>query len=127
VALFRGAFGRGAQTRAGRTRLRRNADAIEERFRDLALPAKRRPAARGAHPSNIEAVLRGRTKPAESIIVAARYASLGGPSEERATGIAALVALARILRASVHGRTIRLVALEQTLPGAAARDRYLDA
>lgn len=131
VALLRSAFGRGGGTaersRTGRLRLRRNADAIEERFQDLLVPVKRRPAARGANPSNIEAVLLGDTLRAESVVVGARYASVVGPQEDRATGIAVLLALARILRTGDHGRTIRLVALERGTSASAGQERYLEA
>lgn len=66
----------------------------------------------GVEMQNIEAEKRGTTKPDEIIVVGAHYDTVyGSPgADDNASGVAALLELARLLSDSVQGRTLRLVA-----------------
>ena len=66
---------------------------------------------RGQQVSNLEAILTGTEIPNESVIVGAHYDSVAGTvgANDNATGVAATLELARLLRASPLRRTVRLV------------------
>lgn len=72
----------------------------------------------GRRVSNLDAELPGRTKPEEIILLGAHYDSvLGCPGAgDNASGVAALLELARILRQSGVGRTVRFAAFVNEEP-----------
>jgi hypothetical protein len=102
--------------------LARAADAIEQRFSDARLPVKRRRANDAAF--NIEAVIRGGVHADETIVVGAHYdSSRGSPgADDNASGVAALLALARSLQRAPLDRTVRLVAFAAEQPPHAGTD-----
>jgi Zn-dependent M28 family amino/carboxypeptidase len=61
---------------------------------------------------NIEAELKGKEAPEEIIVIGAHYDTVyGSPgADDNATGVAALLEIARLMADSVQGRTLRLVA-----------------
>jgi hypothetical protein len=61
---------------------------------------------------NLEVTLPGREKPAEVVVVGAHYDSNRGTpgADDNASGVAAILELARLLRDQGHARTIRFVA-----------------
>jgi len=68
--------------------------------------------------ANIEAELRGTTKPDEIMIVGAHYDSVAGATgaNDNGSGVAALLELARTLKEQQHPRTIRFVAFVNEEP-----------
>lgn len=132
VHLLSDAIGeRNDQSPRARQGLDRAASMIEERFHAAGLPVKRRKVNEWA--SNVEAVVRGAERPAESVVVGAAYdTARGSPgADEGASGVAALVALAHELQGLPLARTVRLVAFAAERPPHAGTEgagsqRYLD-
>lgn len=109
------------------------ADVIAARFTSAGLCVKRRPPM-SHDPSNVEAVIRGVKRPEESIVVGAHYdTARGSPgADDNASGVAALLALARTLQEGPLDRTVRLVAFTNEEPPhthepSMGSVRYLDA
>lgn len=90
--------------------------AIEDRFRDIGIPVKRRPI--DATTANIEAVIQGGKLANESVVVGAHYDAPAGSlgADDNASGVAALVSIARTLRALRLDRTVRFVAFANEEP-----------
>ena len=74
--------------------------------------------AAGVEVANIEAVLPGTSLSEEIVVVGAHYDSARGTpgADDNATGVAAVLELARLLRGVSHPRTIRLVAFVNEEP-----------
>ena len=72
----------------------------------------------GVEVSNLEAELPGTSQPNEVVVVGAHYDTVPGTpgADDNATGVAALLELARLLRDRPHARTIRLVAFVNEEP-----------
>lgn len=72
----------------------------------------------GREMPNIEAELKGSTRPEEIVIVGAHYDSVAGApgADDNASGVAAVLELARLLRGSKLARTVRLVAFVNEEP-----------
>jgi len=68
--------------------------------------------------ANIEAESRGTTKPDEIVVIGAHYDSVDGSpgADDNASGVAALLALARAFASHPHERTIRFVAFVNEEP-----------
>jgi hypothetical protein len=73
---------------------------------------------RGVACRNLEVALRGRSAPGEIVIVGAHYDSVPGSpgADDNASGVAALLALARVFAGSSPERTLRLVAFVNEEP-----------
>lgn len=67
---------------------------------------------------NIEATLQGTSRPAEIIVIGAHYDTVGGSpgANDNATGVAAMLALARRFAASPRARTVKFVAFVNEEP-----------
>jgi Zn-dependent M28 family amino/carboxypeptidase len=77
----------------------------------------------GVEMNNVEAELTGKDRPEEIIVIGAHYDTVyGSPgADDNATGVAALLEIARLMADSVQGRTLRLVAFaNEENPGGAA-------
>src|SRR4051794_26970141 len=72
----------------------------------------------GYHCANIEAELRGATKPDEIVIIGAHYDSVDGApgADDNASGVAALLALAKTFAHEGRARTLRFVAFANEEP-----------
>ncbi len=70
---------------------------------------------RGRWVDNLEVEIPGRTRPEEIVIIGAHYDSVPGcpAANDNGSGVAALLALARVLANAQPERTIRLVAFRQ--------------
>lgn len=73
---------------------------------------------RGVESSNLEVTVRGRSRAAEIVLVGAHYDTVAGSpgADDNASGVAALIELARALRETRPARTIRLVAFVNEEP-----------
>jgi Zn-dependent M28 family amino/carboxypeptidase len=73
---------------------------------------------RGVESSNLEVIVRGRSRAAQIIVVGAHYDTVPGSpgADDNASGVAALIELARALRDAAPARTIRLVAFVNEEP-----------
>ena len=99
--------------------LRRAADYIDARFRSLGLAVRREEyRADGESVVNIEAELRGATRPDEIVLIGAHYDTVPGSpgANDNASGVAAVLELARLLREAKPGRTVRFVAFANEEP-----------
>jgi Zn-dependent M28 family amino/carboxypeptidase len=77
----------------------------------------------GVEMHNVEAEIRGKDRADEIIVIGAHYDTVyGSPgADDNATGVAALLEIARLMADSVQGRTLRLVAFaNEEHPGGAA-------
>jgi Zn-dependent M28 family amino/carboxypeptidase len=87
---------------------------VEREFASLgyAVVSQQWTSAGGQEFRNIEVVLPGRERAAEVVVVGAHYDSNRGTpgADDNASGVAAVLELARLLRGEPHARTIRLVA-----------------
>jgi hypothetical protein len=86
---------------------------IEAGWRDIGIPIARRPYRAGGRTFvNLEATLTGRVHPDEYVLVGAHYDSVPSSpgADDNATGVAALIELARLLKAQSLGRSVRFVA-----------------
>ena len=91
----------------------RTAVYVEDQLRALGDSVAGQPfIARGNDVRNVEAERRGRERPQEIVVVGAHYDSaVGSPgADDNATGVAALLEIARLLRGRTHRRTLRLLA-----------------
>ena len=72
----------------------------------------------GVECANLEVVLRGRRWPDQSIVVGAHYDTVAGSpgADDNASGVAALLELARLFGDERFGRTLRLVAFVNEEP-----------
>jgi Zn-dependent M28 family amino/carboxypeptidase len=85
---------------------------LEAQFREMQLTVASQPFdAQGRSVRNVEAEVRGASRPAEIVVVGAHYDSvLGCPgADDNATGVAALIELARAMAARRPARTVRFV------------------
>lgn len=66
---------------------------------------------RGARYANVEATVRGRSRPEEIVIIGAHYDSvIGSPgADDNASGVAANLVVARLAHGRAHDRTVRFV------------------
>ncbi len=97
-----------------------SADFIERSLREAGLePMRQRYEIAGQPCDNIEAIITGSSRAEEIVIVGAHYDTVPGSpgANDNATGIAALLALARELAGTQPERTIRLVAFVNEEPG----------
>lgn len=95
------------------------AEQIDARFKGLGLPVRRDSyLLESREMANIEAELRGRTRPEEIVVVGAHYDSVPGSpgANDNASGVAALLEVARRLRKAQPARTLRLVAFVNEEP-----------
>lgn len=93
--------------------LRQSAAYIKERFRELGYTVREEPfLADGKEVVNIEAERKGSTLPAEIVVIGAHYDSMVGTpgANDNASGVAAVLELARLFKDSKPGRTVRFVA-----------------
>jgi hypothetical protein len=74
--------------------------------------------ARGVESANLEVVLPGRRWPDESVVIGAHYDTVAGSpgADDNASGVAALLELARLLGPHVPARTLKLVAFVNEEP-----------
>jgi hypothetical protein len=81
-------------------------------------PREQRFAVEGLEVANIEVELRGASRPEEIVVIGAHYDSVfGSPgANDNASGVAALLALARQARATPPARTLRFVAFVNEEP-----------
>lgn len=99
--------------------LQRAAKYIEQQFAASGYPTTRQTYEVSRAPvSNIEAVLPGTTNPGAVVVLGAHYDTVGGcpGANDNATGIAALLELARRFAARPQPRTIRFVAFVNEEP-----------
>lgn len=95
------------------------AQQIAARFRELGLPVREESYLLEQRPMpNIEAELRGTTRPEEIVIIGAHYDSVPGSpgANDNASGVAALLELARRFRGAKPVRTVRFVAFVNEEP-----------
>lgn len=86
---------------------------IEAAFREAGVEAVRRPYSAGDQTFvNLEVVLHGQTRPDEVVVVGAHYDTVPSSpgADDNASGVAALIELARLLRDEALNRSVRLVA-----------------
>lgn len=86
---------------------------IEAAFREAGVEAVRRPYSAGDQTFvNLEVVLRGQTRPDEVVVVGAHYDTVPSSpgADDNASGVAALIELARLLKSERLDRSVRLVA-----------------
>jgi hypothetical protein len=119
VTLLVGSSGDRSQRSSGT--LDRAASMIEGSLHDDGLTVTRLPySSDGVTVSNLEAVLPGSAKAKEIVVVGAHYdTAAGGPgADDNASGVAAMLAIARTLTATKHApaRTIRFVAFVNEEP-----------
>ncbi|MDB5214146.1 MAG: Peptidase [Myxococcaceae bacterium] len=119
VTALVGARGDRSQRSAGT--LERAGAMIEASFRDDGLTVTRLPySSDGVTVSNLEAVLGGGARAREVVVIGAHYdTAAGGPgADDNASGVAALLAIARSLTASKYApaRTLRFVAFVNEEP-----------
>jgi len=92
---------------------------IESVFRDLGYTVLTQPVPReGKDVRNIEVELPGGAKANEIVVIGAHYDSVTGAigANDNGSGVAALVELARLMRGSSPGRTVRFVAFVDEEP-----------
>lgn len=95
------------------------ANYIEKGFADQGLASHRQKfQVEGVDVANIEAEFHGEKRPEEIVVIGAHYDSvLGSPgANDNATGVAALLELARLLRERSLNRTVRLIAFVNEEP-----------
>lgn len=112
---------RGDRSQGSPGTLERASGIIEGSLRDDGYPVTRLPySSAGVTVANLEAVLGGGGKEREVVVVGAHYdTAAGGPgADDNASGVAAMLAIARALAASKHrpARTIRFVAFVNEEP-----------
>lgn len=99
---------------AGRSEtLEQAMQAIEAGYREAGVEVLRRSYTAGDRTfANLEVTLRGKSRPDEFIVVGAHYDSVPSSpgADDNATGVAALIELARLLRNDSLDRSVRLVA-----------------
>jgi len=79
----------------------------------------------GVEMNNVEAELMGKDRPSDIIVIGAHYDTVyGSPgADDNASGVAALLEIARLMADSVQGRTLRLLAFaNEEHPGGAAME-----
>jgi hypothetical protein len=99
--------------------LRQAEQYIASTFKAAGLEVREQPfTCRGETVRNMEVVLTGAARPAESVVVGAHYDSvIGAPgADDNASGVAVLLQLARLLAAMPLERTLRLVAFVNEEP-----------
>lgn len=92
---------------------------IGARFQELGLPVRRESyRLEGREMANIEAELRGTAHPEEIVVLGAHYDSVPGSpgANDNASGVAALLQIARQLRKAKPARTLRFVAFVNEEP-----------
>lgn len=107
------AAGIGERNRQNYERLERARHYIEEQLRQAGYNAESRPFVfRGETFFNIEAILPGNELPNDNVVIGAHYDSVEGSpgANDNASGVAALVELARVLRGQELAATVRFVA-----------------
>lgn len=99
--------------------LQRAAAYIAGSFGELGLPLREEPySAEGKRVANIEAQLQGTSQPEEIVVIGAHYDSVfGSPgANDNASGVAALLELARLFKEASPARTLRFVAFANEEP-----------
>lgn len=92
--------------------LKRAAEYVTRQFREAGLPVREEPyRVGGKEVVNIEAELKGSSRPEEIVVVGAHYDSvMGSPgANDNGSGVAALLEVARRLKSTGPARTIRFV------------------
>lgn len=100
-------------------RLDQAAEFIAASFASAGFAVRRQPyQVQGVPCANLEVELRGRTHPEEIVVIGAHYDSvIGSPgANDNASGVAALLALARAFHGAPGARTLRLVAFVNEEP-----------
>ncbi len=100
-------------------RLRVAADYVDSSFMSLGYEVSRQPYEYGGRTfENIEGAIRGRDRPDEIVVVGGHYDSVEGTpgADDNASGTAAVLELARLLRDEQLGRTVRFVAFVNEEP-----------
>jgi Zn-dependent M28 family amino/carboxypeptidase len=117
VTALAGTIGERSRRRYAATQ--RTAAYIEHALRDLGFDiVVQEYDARGQRHRNIEVTIPGATRPTEIVLVGAHYDSAeeAPGADDNASGVAGLLALARVLRASPAARSIRFVAFATEEP-----------
>lgn len=99
--------------------LREAAVHIEQAFREMGDSVNPQEfTVAGARVANLEVERKGDARPGEIVLLGAHYDSVAGcpGANDNATGVAALLDLARILRSGKHERTLRFVAFANEEP-----------
>ena len=92
---------------------------IATTFRALGYEVAEQPFTAGGQPfRNLEVTIRGRIRPEEIVVVGGHYDSVVGTpgADDNASGVAAVLELARLLRDAAPERTVRLVAFVNEEP-----------
>ena len=106
--------------------LREAADYLEEVFTNAGCRVDRQGfTAMGEHCDNLEAEIRGRNRPEEIVVVGAHYDSVSGSpgANDNGSGIASVLALARVWAGREPSRTVRFVAFVNEEPPFFQTDR----
>ncbi len=109
----------GERNTASYSQLRQSAAYIGGRFRELGYIVREEPyLADGKEVANIEAERKGGARPAEIVVIGAHYDSIPGSpaANDNASGVAAVLELARLFKDSKPARTIRFVAFVNEEP-----------
>jgi Zn-dependent M28 family amino/carboxypeptidase len=99
--------------------LAKSTEYISEKFRELGLPLREYSySVNGNVCVNVEAELKGTTRPDQIVVVGAHYDSVAGSpgADDNGSGVAAMLEVARLLRDSKPGHTIRFVAFVNEEP-----------
>ena len=110
---------KGDRSQFTRGTLDRGAATIESAFREMGYAVNRLPYdSKGTSVSNLEVVLGGGAKASEVVVVGAHYdtADAGPGADDNASGVAAMLEIARALAGSKPTRTIRFVAFVNEEP-----------
>ncbi len=92
---------------------------VESRFHDLGLAVRKEEYRAGGKPvANLEVELKGTDRPDEVVVIGAHYDTVPGSpgANDNASGVAAVLELARLLRDAKPVRTVRFVAFANEEP-----------
>lgn len=117
VSVLAGEIGERNLTNPGS--LAKSAEYISGKFRQLGLPLREDSySVNGNVVVNVEAELKGTIRPDQIVIVGAHYDSVPGSpgANDNASGVAAMLEVARLLRDAKPGQTVRFVAFTNEEP-----------